>query len=400
MQHINTQSYQFSFVPPITGDVHPVIELARLLELNKIKEHIADVLYGHNIHKPKKKKWTMRQAVSQNVVGRALFANFNLKWSSMSDPLIPADFDQTDLFRTIILDTFNVPQDTITSIMEQINITQMFNEAIKAVRIVSKGPLKAKVTVRDSKKKLMLVTVTPKNSEPKQFKLLSATYTKLTKRSVEYVKAHGKLPSSVLSLVACMLIRYEALDTGGHQWAMPGHVKDQLKKTLNIDFEMFASAFNHHYTYYCSMFYDIEQYFMSIGPFQGVTFTRGFYMANPPYEVDALTEMVDKIISSTAEEKENPLSFVFGMPDWTKFPVLDQSLARADHIVNVQAGTVGWFDHMTGAETNYTPANYRLVIRNDAAKDNLLLINESITAWQKKKTSAQKKKTSGRDRRS
>ena len=83
------------------------------------------------------------------------------------------------------------------------------------------------------------------------------------------------------------MMRYNSLSSIGNQMGIPIDVKKKLKD-CDVDFEGFASAFNHYCKYYCSMFYDIEKYFGSLGPYQNITYIKGIFMLNPPYEKNLL----------------------------------------------------------------------------------------------------------------
>lgn len=334
--HVSNEEYDFSYPEAPRFKIHPSIELKRLEELDKIKEGIAAVLYKHKVFRPIKKKWTMRQAISQNLIGRALMHHAN---ENVDDPLIPSNIDQ-DAFGRTLVDTFRT-----RDLTAEMQISAKFRDAVKAVK--SFKPSRVQIKHRVSKN--MRVFVLNYEGHPHRFSLLNATYLRMKERFV------GK---GFDVIVACLLIRYKALDTGGHQWAMPGSVKDMVP----INFEMFASAFNAHYGHFCSMFPDLERFFGSVGPFQRVTFNRGFYMANPPYEVGVLRQMIDKIISSVevAQKNGSTLAFIFGVPDWDDFDISHVKKA-ATFVKKVPPGGVPWRDHMTG-ETKRTPGNTRFII--------------------------------------
>lgn len=283
----------------------------------------------------------------------------NLDNGQAKDPLIPYNFDSPEFVQTVT-DTFEVEGDVV----DEINIAERFNRAIANVEKYEPPKYQVRSSL-DKRKKFRRFTV-----DGKAYHLLEKTYKKMVKRFV------GK---RVNVYVVCLLIRYSALDTAGHQWAMPGKIKDMFP----INFEMFASSFNCHYKYYCSMFYDLEWAFGSLGRFQDVNYIRGTYMANPPYEVNALKKMIETIIKSvrSAKKEGKCVAFVFGLPAWDEFDV-DEIKKMAVLVREIPAGGVPWVDHMFG-EARRTPGNSRFVVASqpiDVAK-----INRAITTWTKSK---------------
>ena len=168
-------------------------------------------------------------------------------------------------------------------------------------------------------------------------------------------------------LVYCILLRYETLNSGGHQWGIPLPIKDMFKDKFNINFEMFASSLNHYYDYYCSMFYDIEKYFMSLGQFHNIKYIRGFYMANPPYEEKMLNNMFT-IMNNSFTNNKNKLSFIFGTPTWDTFYFsLHDKIKSSKYYVfshRFNDYQVKWYD-FTQNKYETIPSSTRYVISND-----------------------------------
>jgi len=374
MVRVTTKDYDFHYEPPqyASDRVDVSTELYRLSLLADIKRDIVDVLRSHGVRGPKKRKWSMEDAVSSNIVGRSIFEYFNLHVGVFHDPLIPHDYVEDVNYMKTITDTFEIPggNDQVDECLSKIALRDKFNRAIEKVRTFEPHPCAVIATQRGTMTKFTIAG----HGRDRSFNLLTETYDKLRRRAAEYTRNEQKddLDEFAKNLTACLLIRYTALDSAGHQWAMPGEIKDLLP---GVDFEMFASAFNHHYTHYCSMFYDLEKYFMSLGPFQNVKYIRGIYVANPPYSLDALNLMVSVIIRSV-EEARAPIGFIFGLPDWVDAPpsfgAAERLAKKTGMIRQIYAGTVKWFDHMTGKISNYTPGNRRLIVLNQQANRDIL----------------------------
>jgi len=87
------------------------------------------------------------------------------------------------------------------------------------------------------------------------------------------------------NLIWSVLFRYKYLDILYYgQGKMQDSIYYELRDKYNIDVELFGSAFNSTLKYFCSLFYDIEKYFGSIGNFFSCDFIKGFYYLSPPYD--------------------------------------------------------------------------------------------------------------------
>jgi hypothetical protein len=114
----------------------------------------------------------------------------------------------------------------------------------------------------------------------------------------------------------CVLLRYKTFGSGANQFVVDISYK-RLLRALGFNFECFASALNHYYDYYCSAFYDIEQYFGSFGSFMALQIKKGYYMANPPYDYNLLIKMYDKVKSALSSD--DPVVFIMSIPKWKDF---------------------------------------------------------------------------------
>ena len=67
--------------------------------------------------------------------------------------------------------------------------------------------------------------------------------------------------------------------------------KKDLSEQYSINFELFGSCFNHVYNKYCSLYYDLERYFGSVGNFFNIKLNEGIYFANPPFDETIMRNM-------------------------------------------------------------------------------------------------------------
>ena len=87
-----------------------------------------------------------------------------------------------------------------------------------------------------------------------------------------------------------------------------------------MTFECFASAINSSLKNYCSIYYDLEQYFGSNGNFFNKTFIEGTHTFNPPYQKNIIDLGYKKISYhlQIASENKKSLTFFLTSPVWDK----------------------------------------------------------------------------------
>lgn len=334
------------------------LELYRKSQMEKIAGHFGAVLEKYGIKYFKKDIY--------NVINRYIFNYFSQKKYEFADPLFPYIEDPLEYdndMKTNIEYIFSIGD--ATDIVKEINLSQLFIKAIFNTKkyYVSNGSVKKNKNknkiIFDNKKVIF-------ENETEKYELPISVYKKLS-NDYENYKLLNSHDYDKDELIYSLLIRYETLFSRGNQWAMPVRVKEQYKKEFGVNFELFASSFNHFYKYYCSIFYDIEKYFMSVGFFQNVTYIRGFYMANPPYEEKLLYNMVSKIKDSLSKTDEK-LSFVFGMPSWDKYEFkLHKDIQKSKYLLFsyvIGDKEVNWYDFMSNKYMRI-PSNVRYVMSND-----------------------------------
>ena len=114
---------------------------------------------------------------------------------------------------------------------------------------------------------------------------------------------------------------YELLEGKGLQWAVPRPVMYALTEHFNCRTELFASAINHIYPDYYSLF-PVERLFGSRGNFfdeDSTAFQEGAFQVNPPFIDPILTELTDRLLNFLSESDKHgrSLTFILIMPDWT-----------------------------------------------------------------------------------
>ena len=117
----------------------------------------------------------------------------------------------------------------------------------------------------------------------------------------------------------CLLVRYETLGGPMYQCSCTRQAFDAMRTGFGVDYECFASPFNHNAERYCSAFADTDTFFGSRGSFfadfAGLEETGGSFYANPPFVEEVMRDMLETIQVMLAWE--TPVTFVVVIPYWT-----------------------------------------------------------------------------------
>ena len=128
----------------------------------------------------------------------------------------------------------------------------------------------------------------------------------------------SQTPNSAIDFddaASCMLLRYQTLGETLHNYTRTQDRYNALKSIINCDFEPFASPFNTYSTYYCSLFYDVDRYFGSLGNFFSGELYRGVYSVNPANDAMLVEMTINKLITSlkNAKDKNANLTVLLGV---------------------------------------------------------------------------------------
>jgi len=134
------------------------------------------------------------------------------------------------------------------------------------------------------------------------------------KMSSQYNGPKNKMDEYIWGII----YRYQLLGSNNHQLAVLPNILGKLNQDYNLNFECFASAINSTFKQYCSIYYDLEKYFGSVGSFFNLKPISGTYGVNPPYQKDIIEKCIIKLFEclELTEEKEEKLSFIITIPIW------------------------------------------------------------------------------------
>ena len=112
-----------------------------------------------------------------------------------------------------------------------------------------------------------------------------------------------------------IVFRYQLLSSNNHQLAVLPNIMKLMTRDYNLNFECFASAINSTFPNYCSIYYDLEKYFGSVGNFFNICPIKGTFGFNPPYQKDLIESGIEKIFIFLNNTNE-ALSFIITIPIW------------------------------------------------------------------------------------
>jgi hypothetical protein len=111
-----------------------------------------------------------------------------------------------------------------------------------------------------------------------------------------------------------LIFRYQILGSNNNQLSILPNIINKMQKDYRLKFECFASGINFTCNNYCSIYYDIEKYFGSLGNFFNFNFNDGVYLCNPPFQKEVITLAINKILGLLEDDKQ--LTFIITIPIW------------------------------------------------------------------------------------
>lgn len=133
-----------------------------------------------------------------------------------------------------------------------------------------------------------------------------------------YLKTKFNGECDMDEIIFIILFRYQLLSSNNNQLAILPNVIDNMKKDYDLSCELFASGINSSTDIYCSLYYDVEHYFGSIGSFFNCKIISGVYTFNPPYQVDIIERGINRLLYFLNETNKD-LTFFITIPIWDNY---------------------------------------------------------------------------------
>ena len=131
------------------------------------------------------------------------------------------------------------------------------------------------------------------------------------KMNGDYSGPKNKFDEIIWSIV----YRYQLLGSNNHQLAVLPNIMTKMFSDYNLNFECFASAINNTFPRFCSIYWDLERYFGSIGSFFNIIPIKGTFGFNPPYQKDIIETGIHKLFNFL-DTSTDQLTFIITIPIW------------------------------------------------------------------------------------
>ena len=314
--------------PILIPKLEPMIELFRgKLFSNILKKFINDCLeqFGSEIFSIKKSY----SRTLTNILSSWMFSLY-IDYDYSGDYFFPSKNDNMETLSTILTDMCKYDE-KITNIENKINIVntnlkKIYNEQLVSLNEYKKSNLffNNKYNYKITKKSYINekngvqfikfnIDINYQIKDKRLINILnniiipSSVYDKMT---AKYTGIKNKMDEYIWAI----LYRYQLLGSNNHQLAVLPNIMNQMKDEYNMDFECFASSINHILSHYCSIYYDLECYFGSVGSFFNIIPMKGTFGFNPPYQKDIINIGINKLLQYLDEYQD--LTFIITIPIW------------------------------------------------------------------------------------
>lgn len=163
-------------------------------------------------------------------------------------------------------------------------------------------------------------------------------------------------------IIWIILFRYQLLSSNNNQLAVIPNIYNKMMSDFGLSVECFASAINTSLNHFCSIYYDVEKYFGSIGNFFNIIPKKGVYSFNPPYQFDVISNGILKIINHMESTTEK-LAFIITIPIWDnegKQIMFDNNMENNNNIIKYND-----FEIMTTIKNSIFFRGLRMISKDD-----------------------------------
>lgn len=121
-----------------------------------------------------------------------------------------------------------------------------------------------------------------------------------------------------------MLLRYSIFDMSSQQWSIGDNLYEDISDIFNISFEMFSSPLNFNMNMFCSIFYDTDHIFGSLGSFYNLDIDKMLFQNikgvffNPPYLPILMNNSINQCIKLLDNMNKIDVDFtvISFLPNW------------------------------------------------------------------------------------
>ena len=258
--------------------------------------------------------------------------NFN----STLDPFLPNNYYETDSLKYILYDlvkyditikNYNQLIEVLLNFLkdlfkEQLSQMSIYKSSYYYIKNINKYKLIKKEIIqkRDENDVSFYKFEIKVNFEIKDKKLNNILNNLLIPLN-EYSKLKNNYNGDIDKMdeyIFIILFRYQLLGSNNHQLGVKNIIMNNLNIDYKLNFECFASSINSTFKNYCSIYYDVEKYFGSLGNYYNLNLISGTFGINPPYQKDIIEKSINKCLLEllTAQQNDKELTFIITIPIW------------------------------------------------------------------------------------
>ncbi len=325
MEIFHNSKYKFKYneFKPKINTINPFLENYRYKIFRKLESEFLHFFILKKLNKfIKPEKQTVKII---KAFGRWIMLQIALE-NNLIDPLIPCQLSKMSNVQ-LIEDIQNFTRDkhiNADKLIEELNLMEKCKNAINQIQDFIKN---RKIISFDKTIQINLVHqpeqknyVIDCGDDSKTIQVSELIHDRIyiLFRSNQSFSKNLSNKSTFYYLLYCLMLRYITIsEEGVRQGALNQEFFNALENDFKIDFECFAASFAASSSNICSLFYDIERYFGSMGNFFTFQPEMGFFQVNPPLD-SLITEMaMQRVINILKQDKNKySLGFICFIPTW------------------------------------------------------------------------------------
>jgi hypothetical protein len=311
----------------LISDINPFLEIKRKKYFAEITDKFYSVIKSDIPH------------VKKDYIGKMITRFFFQQYVKDSyvkekiDPFFPtANKEYSQLYDDL---KYLLGNDTnkLESIVTKLNISELIDSAIDSMLKYYKSDKYADRKNNSNFKVVLNEVANYKNntyysldfssdgftdSDNHKILIRKALYDKLKNKYHEtnYKDADStKINPDINVLIWCLLARYTLFEAKTQSLSVGHNIYTNIQNKYGTTIELFSSSLNSTFKNYCSLYYDIEKYFGSLGSFYNLNIKEGVYTFNPPFDSYVMDHAIIHLMNCLSESGTKLIIFGF-IPIW------------------------------------------------------------------------------------
>lgn len=314
--HIKTKNYEYKYPNNKTYEINPMIELYRSEQYRNLEKYFILFFINHKNNTQKKISTEKQKEKILKAFQRWISLQISINNTEL-DPVIPSKLsDNTYIQLENDIRNFmkNEKIDT-KALIKELDIINYCNKLIDDIKIYIDKNLTTNAIVLEKRKVDNIYYIYGDNI--KDLPIQDIIYDKLKLLFIKNQQFEFKFNKQLFyKLIYCLIHRYNTIFDGIRQGFMTSETFMLLRNTWNINFELFAASYAASSDNICSLFYDIEKYFGSVGNCFNLETIEGFYQCNPPLDLYITELAIEYVLDQLEKHNNNKLAFILSFPTW------------------------------------------------------------------------------------